>query len=103
MQLAKDRWTEQCVICGREIDVGFWTKDRHICAVCKIEGELDPGLSPDAGLFGVGDKLPDPSQAPLSYSQRSPETHLEKLRRWHKEDHDWMMEHEYWGKHPRDR
>lgn len=101
--MSSDRWTERCKRCGCSFEVGLWTQQRDYCDICQIELDSDPNSAPEMGVFTVGDKLPKPSDWPDVDPSAPQESEVEKQQRYTQEDHEWMMRHPYWGKHPGDR
>ncbi|MDY6905149.1 MAG: hypothetical protein SWH61_10730 [Thermodesulfobacteriota bacterium] len=89
--MGNDRWMESCERCGKEIDVGLFTRRPYYCAICEIEAASDPEAAPELGALSVGDKLPKPEEMPAADTPAKPESEVARQKRYTREDHNWAM------------
>ena len=80
-----------CATCGEPLSLAEQERGASFCASCGalLDEELGSPLSSTNGVDGLA--MPEG------------ESQVERQQRYSREDHDWNMNHPYWGRNPSDR
>ncbi len=93
--MGSDHWEVTCERCGRNFEVGLFSREFTYCDICVDE------LGPPPDSFEK--HVPEPEDWPDIPSTPQQETMSDRQRRYTEEDHKWTMDHSYWGRKPKDR